>query len=388
MYPILYNIADFYKNPTPLFESNGFGFLTECTEFLTTMEQNGTYSFSAKIKSTDKLAPKIKITSYIKAKVNNVSEPQYFYITKIEVDKNGDLTVSGEHVSRMFFQNGTIPRAMDGLMYGTPKELIDHFMRDYSTVGEPLHMWFTEAPYKWFSFSSSITAKKRIYLGYSQAVKFEDIFKDDDEGLIHQFGGVLYFNNFDIYFNKISTAGAKSGYRIAFGANVSDYKQTAEIGNYYTHVMPYARCNTTDNKEVVVSSPEPYETGLKRNIKNTYLYDCTSKIKKYTLNPSTGENYEEVRDALRNAVADYNYSTEQTAESLSIKVTLENELTKMHAIKLYDGVTVVMPDGTNLNRRISKTVYDSVSQKYKEITIGDLSMSMSDLLKIQRRFRR
>ena len=169
---------------------------------------------------------------------------------------------------------------------------------------------------------------------------------------------------------------------------MSDYKQTAEIGNYYTHIMPYARCNTTNNKEVVVSSPDPYETGLKRSIKNTYLYDCTSKIKKYTLNTSTGENYEEVRDALRNAVADYNYSTEQTSEALSIRVTLENELTKMHAIKLYDEVTVVMPDGTNLSRRISKTVYDSVSQKYKEITIGDLSMSMSDLLKIQRRFRR
>lgn len=118
------------------------------------------------------------------------------------------------------------------------------------------------------------------------------------------------------------------------------------------------------------------------------MYDCTSKIKKFTLNKSTGENYEEVRDALRNAVADYNYSTEQTSETLSIKVTLENELTKMHAIKLYDEVTVVMPDGTNFSRRISKTVYDSVSQKYKEVTIGDLEMSMSDLLKIQRRFKK
>jgi len=388
MYPILYNIADYYKNPTPLFDSNGFGFLTECTEFLTTMEHNGAYSFSAKIKSTDKLASKIKITSYIKAKVNNVSEPQLFYVTKIEIDKNGDLTVSGEHASRMFFQNGTIPRATDGSMYGTPKELIDHFMRDYSQSGKPLYMWFTDVPYRWFNFNSSITTKKTISLGYSQAVKFEEIFKNDDEGLINQFGGVLFFDNFDIYFEKITTAGAKSGYRIAFGANVSDFKQSAEIGNYYTHVMPYARCSTTDKDEVVVSSFEPYETGLKRSIKNTYLYDCSSKIKRFTLNKSTGENYEEVRDALRNAVADYNYSTEQTAETLSIKVTLENELTKMNAIKLYDEVTIVMPDGTNFSRRISKTVYDSVSHKYKEITIGDLSMSMSDLLKIQRRFKR
>lgn len=388
MQPILYNTADYYKNPTPLFDSNGFGFLTECTEFLTTMEHNGAYSFSAKIKSTDKLASKIKITSYIKAKVNNVSEPQLFYVTKIEIDKNGDLTVSGEHASRMFFQNGTIPRATDGSMYGTPKELIDHFMRDYSQSGKPLYMWFTDVPYRWFNFNSSITTKKTISLGYSQAVKFEEIFKNDDEGLINQFGGVLFFDNFDIYFEKITTAGAKSGYRIAFGANVSDFKQSAEIGNYYTHVMPYARCSTTDKDEVVVSSFEPYETGLKRSIKNTYLYDCSSKIKRFTLNKSTGENYEEVRDALRNAVADYNYSTEQTAETLSIKVTLENELTKMNAIKLYDEVTIVMPDGTNFSRRISKTVYDSVSHKYKEITIGDLSMSMSDLLKIQRRFKR
>lgn len=388
MQPILYETADYYKNPTALLESNGFGFLNECTEFLTTMEQNGTYSFSAKIKSTDKLASKIKITSYIKAKVNNVSEPQLFYVTKIEVDKNDDLTVSGEHVSRMFFQNGTIPRATDGSMYGTPKELIDHFMRDYSQSGKPLYMWFTDVPYRWFNFNSSITTKKTISLGYSQAVKFEEIFKNDDEGLINQFGGVLFFDNFNIHFEKITTAGAKSGYRIAFGANVSDFKQSAEIGNYYTHVMPYARCSTTDKDEVVVSSFEPYETGLKRSIKNTYLYDCSSKIKKFTLNKSTGENYEEVRDALRNAVADYNYSTEQTAETLSIKVTLENELTKMNAIKLYDEVTIVMPDGTNFSRRISKTVYDSVSHKYKEITIGDLEMSMSDLLKIQRRFKK
>lgn len=58
MQPILYETADYYKNPTALLESNGFGFLNECTEFLTTMEENGTYSFSAKIKSTDKLASK------------------------------------------------------------------------------------------------------------------------------------------------------------------------------------------------------------------------------------------------------------------------------------------------------------------------------------------
>ena len=82
------------------------------------------------------------------------------------------------------------------------------------------------------------------------------------------------------------------------------------------------------------------------------------------------------------------YGNEQTPDSISITVNLEEELAKMYALKLYDYVTIVMPDGTELNKKISKTVYDSVTEKYKEITIGNLEMSMSDLLKIQRRFKK
>ena len=358
MQPILYRTVGLYTTTSPLYQTNGLGFLTDCTEFLTTMESNGAYSFAAKVKSNDKLLKYINLGSYIKAKANSKDGPQLFYVTKIEADKCGDLTISGEHVSRLFFQNGVEPNYHNHKMNATPSEIINSLMEP----GDDSTVWFRAAPYNFFSFSSNIPTKKEFSLGFNTAEKFETIFSDDSEGLIALFKGELRFKNFSITFNQPNIN--HSGYRIAFGANVSDYKQTASLGEYFTHVLPYARCQ------------------------NTYLFDCTSKIKRYIVNPMDGTNYNEVRDALRSQVATYKYETSQSAESLSITVNLESELTKMYNLGLYDKVTVVMPDGTEIEKEVAKTVYDSISEKYKEITIGNLDMSISDLLKIQRRFKR
>lgn len=382
MQPIIYKTADQYTTTSPLYQTNGFGFLTNCTEFLTTMESNGAYSFVAKVKSNDKLLKNIKLGSYIKAKANSKDGPQLFYVTKIEADKCGDLTISGEHVSRLFFQNGVEPCYYNHTINATPSEIINSLMEP----GDSSPVWFRAAPYNFFSFSSNILAKKEFSLGFNTAEKFETIFNDDTEGLIALFKGKLKFNNFSIMFNQPNIN--HSGYRIAFGANVSDYKQTASLGEYFTHVLPYARCQTPTGTEVIVTANELYPTELRRTIKNTYLFDCTSKIKRYIVNPMDGTNYNEVRDALRSQVATYKYDNLQSAESLSITVNLESELTKMYNLGLYDNVTIVMPDNTEIVKKVAKTVYDSISEKYKEIVIGNLDMSMSDLLKIQRRFKR
>ena len=383
MQPILYNVIDHYQSTDALYNANGYGFLTECTEFFVTMEKNGAYNFTAKIKSTDKLIKYIKLGAYIKAKVNNSENPQLFYITKIESDKYGDLTISGEHVSRLFFQNGVLP------MYNNFSKSVSpvRILNDLYTSGEN-KLWFETYPYTFFTVQSNIVRKKEYSLGYNTAVKFESIFNDETGGLLVTFGGELSFNNFAVFYQKQEPITTSSGYRIAFGSNVSDYKQTASFESYYTHVVPYARCETTDGKEVIVTANAIYSTGISRSIKNVYLFDCTSKIKKYTVDPASGKNYNDVRDALRQQTATYMYDNEQTPESISITVNLEEELAKMYALKLYDYVTIVMPDGTELNKKISKTVFDSVSEKYKEITIGNLEMSMSDLLKIQRRFKK
>lgn len=383
MQPILYNVIDHYQSTDALYYANGYGFLTECTEFFVTMEKNGDYSFTAKVKSTDKFAKYIKLGCYIKAKPNNEENPQLFFIKKIEIDKNGDLTISGDHVSRLFFQNGTFLH----FNYVKDEKSAVEILDELWNIQANRDCWFNSVPYSFFTITSNIITKKSFSLGLTTCDKFEKIFNDDAEGLLATYGGELTFNQFAIYYQKPRMT--DSDYRIAFGANVSNYKQTTSTESYFTHVLPYARCKTVDGAEVVVATTSLYSTGLSRAIKNVYNLDCTSKIKSYAVNPTSGLNYKEVRSELAKQAKSYIYEdTDQSAESLNIVVNVEPELTKMHHIKLYDYVTVVMLDGTEIKKKVSKTIFDSVSEKYKEITIGNLEMSMSDLLKIQRRFKK
>lgn len=146
MQPILYRTVGLYTTTSPLYQTNGLGFLTDCTEFLTTMESNGAYSFAAKVKSNDKLLKYINLGSYIKAKANSKDRPQLFYVTKIEADKCGDLTISGEHVSRLFFQNGVEPSYNNHTINATPSEIINSLMEP----GDSSPVWFRAAPYNFF----------------------------------------------------------------------------------------------------------------------------------------------------------------------------------------------------------------------------------------------
>lgn len=391
MLPLIYNTINNVSAPNGLLETNGFGFLINCEKFIVTQEKHGAYNFTAKIKKNDPLKSYIKLGAYIKAKVNNSDSPQLFYIAKIDIDKYGDYSISGEHVSRLLLQNGTIPSVSTSeSILGTPNEIFTKLWKIPST-GE-LMIWFTEHPYDFFSFSSGITDKKEISLGYNSAEKFENIFFDEADGFASVFNGFFSFNNFSVTFNKLSNS--INNIRIAFGSNVSDYNQTTAYGEYFTHIMPFAICEMTDEdgKETIgqktITPIQPYKTGLKCPVKRTYVLDCTSQIKKYVINPYIGSNINAVKSELAKQVKKYLNENEQNAESMSITVTVEPELLKLGKLKLHDLVTIVMPDNGEIQKRIVKTVYDSVSEKYKEIGIGDLNVKISDLLKIQRRYKK
>lgn len=373
MFPLLY---DKLQNSASAFEYNGLGFITECAEFLVTEERNGEYTFQAKIKSTDRLADKIKNGAYIKAKANSQDEPQIFYIEKIKFDKYGDMVISGSHISRLFLQNGTIPQHTNHLMTDIPSAIMTELQ--YA-------LWFEDIPYNWFSFSSDISAKKDFSLGFNSAKDFKSIMFDDESGMATIFKAELHFDNFKI--NLLRKRGEET-HRIAFGSNISEFEQVNSINEYYTHIMPYARCETVDGEEVTITATEPYRTNLNAVFKKTYLLDCTSKITRTKVNPLNGYNYNEVKAMLKDVVEQYIQDTEQIEEYVSITVTLESELQKLKSCGLCDKAVVIHKDGSEIESKITKTVYDSISEKYKEIGIGEVKLKMSDFVKIQRRFRR
>lgn len=373
MYPLLY---DKVQSDTVAFNYNGYGFITSCTDFLVTEERNGAYTFEAKIKSTERLINKIQTGAYIKAKANSQDAPQLFFIEKIEVDKYGDITISGSHISRLFLQNGTIPQYYNYLLSDTPAAVMSKLLQD---------VWYETIPYRWFSFATDVDIAKNFSLGFNSAEKFEDILLDSENGLVSIYKGEIYCDNFTI--SLLANRGKKK-HRIAFGANISDFKQTNSLNEYYTHIMPYAKCETIDGNEVTVTATELYKTKLNTLFKRTYLMDCTSRITRLKVDPRTGNNYNEIRTMLKEEVQQYLYDTEQVEEYVNITVTLESELENLRRCGLCDKVIVIHKDGSEIESKITKTVYDSISEKYKEIGIGEVNLKMSDYIKVQRRFRR
>ena len=199
------------------------------------------------------------------------------------------------------------------------------------------------------------------------------------------FKAELLCDNFNI--NLLLNRGTDT-HRIAFGSNISEFKQVNSINEYYTHIMPYAECETTDGKKVTVTATEPYLTNLNATLKKTYLFDCSSKITRTKVDPQTGYNFSEVRTMLEDAVKEYLQDAEQIAEYVNITVTLESELEALKNCSLCDKVTIINKDGSEIESKITKTVYESISEKYTEIGIGEVNLKMSDFLKIKRRLRR
>lgn len=354
------------------YNNNGLGFFSTCKKCEVTEERNGLYTLSMEIKRNDRLAQLVAVGMIIKAKPNSKDNPQLFYITKIDINKYGDITITANHIKYLFFQNCTVPNYVSNIVNNTPSEIMADLLDS---------LCFDNI----FTFTSNISTKKQFSLGYNSAVKIGDIFGDKEKGLIAVFGGEMYYDNFKVALKK--NRGTDSGCRIMFGKNISDYNQTMANDDIYTHIMPYAKVKTIDGEEITITAIEPYPTGINRTFKNVYMLDCSSKIKKTDINPTTGLGFDSVRTDLRYAVAAYKYNNETKTETVRITVTYQNELDKLQNVALCDTVKVITNNAT-ITSQVTKTVYDSLNEQYTTIGIGDQTMSLSDFIKIERKFKR
>lgn len=368
MLPRLYRATTKIKD----YNNNGLGFFDACKKCEVTEERNGKYTLYMEINRNDRFAHLIDTGMLIKAKPNSKDAPQLFYITKTEIDKYGDIKITANHIKYLFFQNCTIPQTLSTTVTNTPSVIMGDLLK---------YLCFDNI----FSFSSNITSKKQFSLGYNEAVKIGDIFGDEEKGLISVFGGEMHYDNFKVALNK--SRGTDSGCRIMYGKNISDYNQIITNDDIYTHIMPYAKMRTIEGEEVTITATEPYFTGIYRTFNNVFMLDCSSKVKKADINPINGEGFKSVRDDLQKAVAKYKHENELKTTNVSITVTYQSELDKLQKVALCDTVKVIT-NNESIKTKVTKTVYDSLNEKYVALGIGDQITSLSDFLKIQRRLKR
>ena len=363
MIPILYT-----ANETD-FSHCGIGALSEMTSCTVTEERNGAFECEFKYPVDGKLFAEIQESRIVKAKPNEMSDPQLFRIYASSKPINGIVTYRAEHISyelsgypveSVSVENATARAAMNAILNAT---LIAHRYTAQSDI-ELLK-------------STTIDRKSaRAALGGVEG------------SVLSLWGGEFEFDNFTVKLHK--ARGRKTGIKIAYGKNITDIKQEANVAGVYTAVYPYAKYTTqptdgqTEPEEITVSLPEKILCSQKAS-KAAGERVCIKDFSE-SFNGATEITVEQLRAKAQNWVETSGFDV----PSVNITVSFENlwqspeyeQYALLERCGLCDTVSVEFPAlNISTTAKIIKTKYDVLSEKYLQITLGSARANFADTVK-------
>lgn len=363
MIPILYT-----ANETD-FSHCGIGALSEMTSCAVTEERNGAFECEFKYPVDGKLFAEIQESCIVKAKPNEMSDPQLFRIYASSKPINGIVTYRAEHISyelsgypveSISAENATARAAMNAILNAT---LIAHRYTAQSDI-ELLK-------------STTIDRKSaRAALGSVEG------------SVLSLWGGEFEFDNFTVKLHK--ARGRKTGIKIAYGKNITDIKQEANVAGVYTAVYPYAKYTTqptdgqTEPEEITVSLPEKILYSQKAS-KAAGERVCIKDFSE-SFNGAAEITVEQLRTKAQNWVETSGFDV----PSINITVSFENlwqspeyeQYALLERCGLCDTVSVEFPAlNISTTAKIIKTKYDVLSEKYLQITLGSARANFADTVK-------
>lgn len=364
MIPILYA-----KNES-VFTHNGIGFLRDTIKATVTEERNGTYELSLQYPITGQWYDQITDGSIIKAKANEISEPQLFRIYKSSKPLKGVVTYSAEHIS---YDLGGIPTMGLSVENVTPQAAMTKAIKE---AGLP-------SAFSAVSDIATLNSTKVI-----KPCSVRALLGGQAGSVLDVWGGEYEFDNFIIKLH--SHRGADNGVTIEYGKNLKDIKQESNIAECYTHIMPYAVYTENDEdgekREVYIYlSEKVLPLAVAENIGHSkaYIMDFSSRF---------GEGEEITEDSLRAKAAAYAETTGLGIPKVNITVSFVQlwqteeykNIAPLERVKMCDTVTVRFHKlGVSASAKVIKTVYDSLKEKYDSVTLGEPKSTLADTVKQQ-----
>lgn len=357
MIPILYN-----SNETD-FSGGGVGFLSDCTRCVVTEERNGVYECEFSYPMDGRHYSEIEPDMIIKAKPNEMSDPQLFRIYRTSKPINGIVNFYCQHISYDLNVNVVDPFTLSGATALTALQgILSHCYYQHS---------FTAQSTLSFSETHDLKVDKpkpaRMCLGGSEG------------SVLDLFGGEYEFDNFNI---KLHAArGQDTGVTILYGKNLTDITSDVNISSAYTAVYPYAI--DTDRDGLYTLTEKVIETGNTNFSEPRVLsLDLTEKF-----NLPDEEITETKLRNLTNAYITNNHISDvkQNIEISFVQLWQTPEykdIALLQRVGLCDTVTVRYSKlGVSVKAKVIKTVYNALTEKYEKIELGKAKSNFGMTLK-------
>lgn len=340
-----------YEAGTLTFENNGLGSLIDAKECIV-KQGFGSMELEMQYPVKGRLFHELTYQRIILAKPEPTKEPQPFYIYRINTPMGGVTKVYAKQVCYKLdgcpvrpFTASTAQEAMEKLKSNAMTEHPFTFETDVDQNG---------------NFELKTPAATWNALG-SQEGSILDIFHGEYE--------------FDGYKVRLLTRrGGDRGVKLRYGKNLQTLEQDANCDGCYTGVVPY--WVDTQTGEAVYAEPVLAEGNF--GYSRVLSVDFTAKFKE---KPSKEQLTEQAEQYIRdNDIGVPNVSLKVKFVPLEQTEELRH-LALLERVEFGDTVHVYFPKlAVDASARIVETVYDCLRGRYKEVTIGKVKQTLSDLI--------
>ena len=346
MIPVLYppNTTDF--------STFGRGVLTDTVSCEVTEERNGVFECLLKYPVSGQHYGLITKECIIKAKPNDTAADQAFRIYRITKPLNGIVTIYGQHISYDLANVPVLPFSTESR---SPQLILSQLLSgDTRFTG-----WTDYSDAKAFSVAQPKSV--RACLGGTEG------------SMLSQWHGEFEWDNFTVKFH--SHRGQKTGVVIEYGKNLTALDQDEDNSGVYTALLPYA-----------VYTPEGSDTETVVTLTEVTLPIVTSEIvRAKTLIMDFSDQFDGVvtEEALRAKANSYIKANPLGATIPTVKVSFEplwkqpEYSALLERVNLCDTVTIRHSLlGVSVSAMVIETVYDTLAERYKSISLGQSKSSM------------
>lgn len=345
MIPILYSSKEMQ------FLNRGIGSLSDAQKCTVQEERNGAYELFMVYPLSGIHYKDIQLRSIIVAKPNPMDVPQPFRVYRISKPANGRVSIYAQHIS---YDLGGI-----GLSPFTAASAQEAMVaiKSNSIGTNPFTFGTDKATQSTMTLKTPSTV--RTVLGGIQG------------SIIDVYGGEWKFDRYSAYL--YNQRGANTGVTVRYGKNLVDLEQEENCSEVCTSVYPY----WTDGTDVVTLPEKLLE------VPNSPAdYEKVSPL-------DLSERFESkpTEDELRSAAVSYVESNSLGVPKVSLKISFIDlsktaeykEIAPLESIALCDTVTVFFEKlGVKTTAKVTEYEYDTLLEKYTEVSLGDKRGSIAD----------
>lgn len=350
MIPILYE-----SNETE-FVSNGICRLYDAKSVVVTEERNGVYECNFTYPVDGANYEMIQCGRIISVTHDDSGAPQPFDIVSYSKPINGVVAFHAVHVS--YRLNYIVAR-------GTGITSLDSALTMLKDSAQPENPFSYSADFLSSAYMASADGTPRSVRQFLGGV---------EGSILDTYGGEYEFDKFDVKLHN--HRGLERDFTIRHGVNLLSYTDDVDYSNAYSSCVPY----WASNGELLVGTRVDLSTATYNGRNNCIALNLTDKF----------EGKPSVAD-LRALALSQMQKKQTTLPTQNIKVDFVRlqdmgefaDYQNLLQCNLCDTIGVVFPMyGMSGRFKIVKAVYDVLQEKYKEMELGTLSVSLADALGI------